>query len=238
MEKVLQVSNISKKYKNGRGIKNISFDIYEGEVVGLIGPNGSGKTTVMKSITSLVKPDMGEIHVLNTNMEKDFEKAISNIGCLIETPALICNMTCFENLKIISRFYDSKVSRIDEVLGITGLLKYKNEKVSNFSLGMKQKLALGMAIFQKPRLVILDEPTNGLDIEASKDLRQLIGTLSCEFMISFLISSHQIHDIELLCNRILIINDGRIMYECDVNDALNQRKSLEEYYIEHIKINE
>ncbi|HEX9061388.1 MAG TPA: ATP-binding cassette domain-containing protein [Clostridia bacterium] len=237
MEKVLQVANISKKYKNGRGIKNISFDIYEGEVVGLIGPNGSGKTTVMKSIASLIKPDTGEIHVLKTNMEKDFEKAISNIGCLIETPALICNMTCFENLKIVSRFYDLPASRIDEVLGITGLLKYKNEKVGNFSLGMKQKLALGMAIFQKPKLVILDEPSNGLDIEASKELRQLIGTLSCEFMISFLISSHQIHDIELLCNRILIINDGRIMYECDVNDVLNQGIPLEDYYIQHININ-
>lgn len=235
MEKLLEVKDLHKKYRNGRGIGNINFDIYPGEVVGLLGPNGSGKTTIMKSITGLVRIDKGAVRICGHDLSENFENAIRNVGCLIETPSVIGNMSCYDNLKLISRFYnDIAPERIDVVLQMTGLAKYRKDKVKNFSLGMKQRLAIAMAIYQNPKLVILDEPANGLDIEGSKELRRIISELSKEFMISFLISSHLIHEIEMLCDKILIIKDGSIVDTCIVQDVKNTGVSLEDYFIDRV----
>ncbi|MFZ5988812.1 MAG: ABC transporter ATP-binding protein [Bacillota bacterium] len=235
MEKILEVRNIKKIYKNGRGVKDASFDICSGEVVGLLGPNGSGKTTIMKSITGIIRMDSGSVKICGSDLNENFENAIWNVGCIIETPSIIGNMTCFENLKLVSRYYKNIDSdRINEVLNITGLSKYKNDKVKNFSLGMKQRLAISMAIYQKPKLVILDEPANGLDIEASKELRRLISELAKEFMISFLISSHLIHEIEMLCDKIMIIKEGEIIDTCVVKSVKETGVALEDYFIEKI----
>lgn len=235
MEKVLKVQNLVKKYKNGRGIMDISFDIYKGQVVGLVGPNGSGKTTIMKAITGLVGADNGTVEICGINIRENFEKAIKDIGCIIEKPSLLENMTCHKNLQLISNYYkDIDEGRTEEVLRITGLLKYKNDKVKTFSLGMKQRLAIAMAIYQKPKLIILDEPTNGLDIEGIKDLRMLISDMSKEFMISFLISSHQIYELEMLCDKLVIIKDGILVDTCDVcNNSTGL--TMEEYFIKKVK---
>ncbi|KNY29584.1 Sulfate-transporting ATPase [Pseudobacteroides cellulosolvens ATCC 35603 = DSM 2933] len=231
----MEVKDLHKKYRNGRGIGNINFDIYPGEVVGLLGPNGSGKTTIMKSITGLVRIDKGTVRICGHDLSENFEKAIRGVGCLIETPSVIGNMSCYDNLKLISRFYnDIDPERIDVVLQITGLEKYRKDKVRNFSLGMKQRLAIAMAIYQNPKLVILDEPANGLDIEGSKELRRIISELSKEFMISFLISSHLIHEIEMLCDKILIIKDGSIVDTCIVQDVKDIGVSLEDYFIDRV----
>lgn len=237
MEKILEVLDLKKIYKNGRGIKDISFDIKRGEVVGLLGPNGSGKTTIMKSVTGLVRIDKGIIKICGSDLLDNFEHAIKNVGCLIETPSLIGNMSCHDNLKLVSSFYkDINPARIDEVLQISGLARYKNDKVKGFSLGMRQRLAIAMAIYQKPRLVILDEPANGLDIEGSRELRRIISDLAKEFMTSFLISSHLIHEVEMLCDRILIIRDGTIIDTCVVGDVINEGVSLEDYFVEKISM--
>lgn len=233
MEKILEVKALKKVYKNGRGITDISFDINQGEIIGLLGPNGSGKTTIMKSITGLVKVDDGAIKICGSNIFDNFEKAIVNVGCLIENPSLIGNMSCYNNLKLISKYYDNiDVSRIDEVLQMTGLAAYKKDTVKTFSLGMKQRLAIAMAIYQKPKLVILDEPANGLDIEGTKELRRIVSELAKEFMISFLISSHQIHEIEMLCDKILIIQDGKIIDTCRIEIIKRNGITLEDYFIE------
>lgn len=238
MEKIIEVRELKKIYKNGRGVSDISFDINQGEIVGLLGPNGSGKTTIMKCITGLVNMDNGIVKICGTNIYDDFEKAIVNVGCLIETPSAIGNLSCYNNLKLVSNFYNNiDLSRIDEVLQITGLAKYKNDKVKNFSLGMKQRLAIAMAIYQKPKLIILDEPANGLDIEGAKELRKIISGLAKEFMISFLISSHQIYEIEMLCNKLLIINNGKIIENCDIKSVRNEGISLEDYFIEKTNSN-
>jgi len=237
MDKILEVVDLEKRYKNGRGISNVSFDIYPGEVVGLLGPNGSGKTTIMKSITGLIGANKGSIKICGIDIEADFESAIRNVGCLIETPSLILGMSCYNNLKLISRFYkDVGPDRIDSVLQITGLTKYKNDKVKSFSLGMKQRLAIAMAIFQNPKLVILDEPSNGLDIEGSKELRKIISQLAKEFMISFLVSSHQVHEIEMICDKLLIIKDGNIVDSCVVKNVQGIGLSIEDYFIEKINV--
>lgn len=232
MEKVLEVKDLKKLYKNGRGITDINFDINQGEIIGLLGPNGSGKTTIMKSITGLVHSE-GTIKICGINISDNFEEAIVNVGCLIESPSAIGNMSCYNNLKLISKYYPNiDPSRIEEVLHMTGLAKYKNDKVKTFSLGMKQRLAIAMAIYQKPRLIILDEPANGLDIEGAKELRRIVSDLAKEFMISFLISSHLIHEIEMLCDKILIIQDGKIIDTCMVKSIINTGVSLEDYFIE------
>jgi ABC-2 type transport system ATP-binding protein len=235
MEKILEVKGLHKKYRNGRGIGNINFDISPGEVVGLLGPNGSGKTTIMKSITGLVKIDKGAVRICGHDLSENFEDAIRGVGCLIETPSVIGSMSCYDNLKLVSRFYnDIDPERIDVVLQMTGLSKYRKDKVKSFSLGMKQRLAIAMAIYQNPKLVILDEPANGLDIEGSKELRRIISELSKEFMISFLISSHLIHEIEMLCDRILIIKDGSIVDTCIVQAVKDTGVSLEDYFIDRV----
>lgn len=231
----MEVKDIHKKYRNGRGIENISFDILPGEVVGLLGPNGSGKTTIMKSITGLVRVDKGTVRICGHDLSENFEDAIRCVGCLIETPSVIGNMSCYDNLKLISRFYNNiNPERIDVVLQMTGLAKYGKDKVKNFSLGMKQRLAIAMAVYQNPKLVILDEPANGLDIEGSKELRKIISQLSREFMISFLISSHLIYEIEMLCDKILIIKDGIIVDTCVVQDVKSTGISLEDYFIDRV----
>jgi len=235
MGKILEVKDLHKKYRNGRGIENINFDILTGEIVGLLGPNGSGKTTIMKSITGLVRIDNGTVRICGHDLSENFEDAIRCTGCLIETPSVIGNMSCYDNLKLISRFYNNiNPERIDVVLQMTGLAKYSKDKVKNFSLGMKQRLAIAMAIYQNPKLVILDEPANGLDIEGSKELRKIISELSKEFMISFLISSHLIYEIEMLCDKILIIKDGIIVDTCIVQDVKNTGISLEDYFIDKV----
>ncbi len=239
MEKIIEVRDLKKIYKNGRGVTDVNFDINQGEIIGLLGPNGSGKTTIMKCITGLVNMDNGTVKICGTSIIDDFEKAIINVGCLIETPSAIGNLSCYNNLKLISNFYSNiDLSRIDEVLQITGLSKYKNDKVKNFSLGMKQRLAIAMAIYQKPKLIILDEPANGLDIEGAKELRKIISGLAKEFMISFLISSHQIYEIEMLCDKILIISNGKIIENCDVKSVKNEGISLEDYFIEKTNSNQ
>lgn len=235
MEKILEVQDLKKIYKNGRGIRDINFDIKQGEVIGLLGPNGSGKTTIMKSITGLIRMDQGIVKICGSDLSDHFEDAIRNVGCLIETPSVVGNMSCHNNLKLVSRFYNNiDPERINEVLLITGLSRYKNDKVKSFSLGMKQRLAIAMAIYQKPRLVILDEPANGLDIEGAKELRRIISDLAKEFMISFLISSHQIYEIDMLCDKILIIRDGKIIDTCMVKSVKSTGVSLEDYFIEKL----
>lgn len=237
MENVLEVKDLKKIYKNGRGISDINFDINQGEIVGLLGPNGSGKTTIMKSITGLIRMNNGTVKICGSDICENFEEAIVNVGCLIETPSVIGNMSCYNNLKLVSKYYNNiPPSRIDEVLQITGLTKYKNDKVKNFSLGMKQRLAIAMAIYQKPKLVILDEPANGLDIEGTKELRKIVSDLAKEFMISFLISSHLIHEIEMLCDKILIIQEGKIIDTCWVKTVISTGISLEDYFIEKMNL--
>lgn len=237
MDKVLEVKNITKLYKNGRGVKNISFDIYAGEIYGFLGPNGAGKTTVMKSITGLNKFKNGAVKILGYDLIEDFEKALNGVGAIIERADLYENMSAYKNLKIFSRFYDGIGDKdIEAILEVVGLSTYKNEKVCNFSLGMKQKLALAAALIGNPQLVILDEPTNGLDIEGTVSMRNIITRMASEKNTSFFISSHLVHELEMICNRIGIISEG-ILIESGVETKIIKEKytSLEDYYMEQIR---
>lgn len=237
MEKTLEVRNLTKIYGNGRGIKDISFDIFKGDIFGFLGPNGAGKTTVMKTITGLSRADKGEVKIFGYDIAEYYEKAMAKVGCLIETAEAYEYMSAYKNLELMARFYkDINKNRIEEVLQDVGLGQFKNEKVGTFSLGMKQRLGLALAILSEPELVILDEPLNGLDIEGMVDMRNTISHLAREKHTTFFISSHLIHEIELICNRIGIITNGELIREGRVSELLKDKyNSLEDYYISQLR---
>lgn len=238
MEKVIEIKNLSKIYKNGRGITNINLDIHKGDIFGFLGPNGAGKTTAMKIMTGLIKPDSGDVHILGHSILEEFEQAMSKVGCLIETAESYSYLTAFENLKQFSRYYkniDDK--RIEEVLELTGLLKYKNEKPRKFSLGMKQRLGISAALLSKPEVVILDEPLNGLDVEGMIDMRNIIKDLAERENTTFFISSHLIHDVELTCTRIGVLYNGKMLNVDTTKNILNNYASLENYFVSEVERN-
>lgn len=237
MEKVLEVDGLSKLYKNGRGVKDISFQVCRGEIFGFLGPNGAGKTTVMKSIVGLNNFQSGKVKILGFDIRTDFEKALRNVGSIIETADVYEYMSAYNNLKIASRFYEGiSEADIDQILEVVKLKDFKNEKVSKFSLGMKQRLALAAALLSKPELVILDEPTNGLDIEGTVEMRNLIIKLAKEKNITFFISSHLVHEIELMCSKVAIIHKGRLMCSGEKIDNIKENfASLEDFYMHEVK---
>ncbi len=238
MDKVLEVKGLTKTYKNNRGVRDISFDIYKGDIYGFLGPNGAGKTTVMKTIVGLCKAQQGEVNIFGFNIINDFEKAMSKVGCIIETAASYEYIDAYNNLKIASRFYAGiDDSRIDEVLEIVGLSPYKKDKVGSFSLGMKQRLGIASAILSRPEFVILDEPMNGLDIEGMADVRNMIIRMAKDEQVTFFVSSHLAHEMELTCNRVGILNNGLLIKEGTLADIMENHTSLEEFFIEQARSN-
>jgi len=238
MEKVLEINGLTKIFKNGRGIRDIWLEVYRGDIFGFLGPNGAGKTTAMKIMTGLMRADRWDVKIFGYSINDEFEKAMERVGCIIETAESYPYLTAYENLRQFSRYYTGiGDERIDEVLKLTGIFKYKNEKVKNFSLGMKQRLGIAAAILSKPEFVILDEPLNGLDVEGMVEMRKLIKRLAETEKTTFFISSHLIHDVELTCNRIGIIFDGKILSVGYTDDILKDYASLEDYFISEVERN-
>jgi len=222
-------------YKNNRGICDINLTINRGDIFGFLGPNGAGKTTTMKIMTGLITPDSGDVKILGYSVLEDFEKAMSKVGCIIETAESYQYLTAYENLKQFSRYYkgiDDK--RIDEVLNLTGMLRFKHEKTKKFSLGMKQRLGIAAAILSRPEVVILDEPFNGLDVEGMIDMRNIIKHLAEKENTTFFISSHLIHDVELTCNKIGILYGGKMVNVDSTENILNNYASLENYFVSEV----
>lgn len=238
MENVIEIKNLTKLYKNGRGIKDINLEIKKGEIFGFLGPNGAGKTTAMKVMTGLIKPDNGDVKINGFSVIEDFEKAMEKVGCIIETAEAYPYLTAYENLKQFGRYYDNvDDKRIDEVLELTGLLKYKKEKPRKFSLGMKQRLGIAAAILSKPEVIILDEPLNGLDVEGMIDMRNIIKELAENEKTTFFISSHLIHDVELTCTSIGVLYSGKLINVDSTKNILNNYASLENYFVSEVERN-
>lgn len=234
MTPVLKVEDLTKLYKNGRGIMNISFELEEGDIFGLLGPNGSGKTTIMKIITGLSYADKGSVQILGNNILETDSKVSNEIGCLIEAPAIYEYLTARENLKIAANYYEGiKKPRIDDILTQTGLIKYADEKAKKFSLGMKQRLGIALAIISKPKVVILDEPTNGLDIEATVEVREII-IKQAKMGTTFLVASHVAHEIELMCNKFSIIKEGKLLKIESIKKAVDECGNLEKYLLKYV----
>lgn len=237
MDKAIVIENLTKRYKNKRGIENINIEVNKGDIFGFLGPNGAGKTTAMKIMTGLMYPDSGDVKINGYSVFSQYENAMRNVGCIIESVTPFTYLTAYENMKLCGRFFDVSDSRIDECLEFTGMLKYKNEKAKNYSLGMKQRLGIALAILSNPEILILDEPLNGLDVEGMVEIRKLILHMSNELNTTFFISSHLIHDVELTCNKIGILYDGNLLSVNSTHNILQNYSSLENYYLSEVDLN-
>ena len=227
-ESVLKCENLCKKFGKKQILKNVSLELKQGDILGFIGPNGAGKTTTIKLILGLQSIDSGSVTIKGYNIQKEFEKAIVNVGTIVENPDLYMYMTGYQNLKLIKNMYknvDNK--RIDEVVKLVGLEQRINDKVSKYSLGMRQRLGIAQAILHKPEVLILDEPTNGLDPEGIKELRDLLKELAQKEKMGILISSHNLAELESFCNKITIIKNGEVVETSEINKV----KKVEESYI-------
>lgn len=208
MEKVIRVRNLSKSIKGKRILSNINFDIYENEIVGLVGPNGAGKSTLLKLMSGLYLYDEGDIFYYDYNLKKDYEKAMSYLGVLIEYPDLYKNLSGYDNLKLFkSMFKGVSEDRIKEIVHIVEMEKYLGKKFKTYSLGMKERLGIASALINKPKILILDEPTNGLDPSGIKKVMNIIKNMRNTTII---ISSHMLNEIESICSKIIFINNGEI----------------------------
>lgn len=212
MTNILEIKNISKKIKKRQILDNISLEIKQGEIFGFTGPNGAGKTTLIKIILGLYKPDKGKVIINGFDLKKDFEKAIKNASAIIENPEMYDYLKGIDNLKICQRAYNIKDEKnLEKVIKEVGLEKRINQKVKTYSLGMKQRLGIAQALISNPKILILDEPTNGLDPKGIKELRELLKKLAKEKNIAVFISSHILSEIELISDKIAIIDKGKII---------------------------
>jgi ABC-2 type transport system ATP-binding protein len=209
---VLEVKNINKSFGNKQVLKDVSFSLNEGEILGFIGPNGAGKTTTIKIILGLQSLNSGEVIINGYSVVNNFSKAIEKVGAIVENPDSYMYLSGRKNLEIIANMYDNiPKERIDEVIKLVGLENRIEDKVSKYSLGMRQRLGIGIALLNNPNLLILDEPTNGLDPEGIKELRDLLKNLAKKENIAVLISSHNLSELESFCTDICIIQNGLII---------------------------
>lgn len=217
MEKLLECQNISKRFGKKQILNNVSFEIDAGDILAFIGPNGAGKTTAIKLILGLQKIDEGKVIINGYDVSKDFVNAIKRVGAIVENPDTYMYLTGWQNLKLIANLYPNVTDeKIKEIVEYVGLEKRINESVSKYSLGMRQRLGIARALLNNPNILILDEPTNGLDPEGIKDLRDLLKKLAKDGM-GILISSHNLAELESFCNKVLIIDAGNIIESSEVN---------------------
>ncbi|WP_368657502.1 ABC transporter ATP-binding protein [Metabacillus halosaccharovorans] len=221
---LVKVSNVSKKIGKTSIINDVSFELCNGEILGLLGPNGSGKTTILKMLVGLLKPTKGSITIHEFDLQKDFESAISNVGAIIENPIMYDFLSGYENLVQLFRMTDQfSYERIDEMIELLRMDEYINDKVRTYSLGMRQRLGLAQALLHRPSILLLDEPTNGLDPEGMKSLRDTLRRLADKEGVSIIISSHILSEIELICDSVLVMNDGRCIERSQLRDWQNNQ---------------
>lgn len=208
----LDIKNVNKRFGNKTIINNFSLEAKSGEILGLLGPNGAGKTTLIRLIVNLIKANSGEILINGKNIEKDFEEAIKNVGAIVENPEFYKSLSGYKNLLHYARMYPNVSSqRINEVASIVGLSEKIKDPVKTYSLGMRQRLGIAVALLNKPTLLILDEPTNGLDPEGILELRNYLKNLAHKENTAILVSSHILSEMELMCDKFAIINNGQLV---------------------------
>lgn len=229
----IQTTNLSYCFsKNEMILDKINLEVPEGSIYGFLGPNGAGKTTTLKLILGLLKNQEGTVSIFNKNFEQNRIEILKKIGSLIEAPSIYAHLTAKENLLIWQKLYQCSKSRIDEVLTIVGLEKTGKKKAGQFSLGMKQRLSIAIALLHEPTLLILDEPTNGLDPNGILEIRELLIKLNQEQKITIVISSHILAEIEKMVTHLSIINKGKILFQGTLDDLHKKQNENAQYLIE------
>ena len=226
---VLELKNVSKSFGKRKVIDNISLKVNSGEIFGFLGPNGSGKTTTIKMILRLIDSDEGEIKVNGFDNRKQFEQAMECIGAIVENPDMYKCMSGIDNLKLHARIRNIDEKRIAEVLEMVGLKDRAKDKVGKYSLGMKQRLGLALTLLHNPKVLILDEPTNGLDPAGIKQLRDILKKISHEENVAVFVSSHILTEMQQMCDRVAVLDNGKIV-------KIEQITNSEEEKIETIEL--
>ena len=227
-ETILKCENLCKHFGKKQILDRVSLEVKQGDILGFIGPNGAGKTTTIKLILGLQSIDSGTVKINGYDIQKDFEKAIEKVGTIVENPDLYMYLSGYDNLKLIANLYKNvDKKRIDEVVKLVKLEQRIKDKVSKYSLGMRQRLGIAQALLHKPNLLILDEPTNGLDPEGIKELRDLIKDLAEKENMAIVISSHNLAELESFCNKVTIIKNGKVVETSTINEV----KKVEQSYI-------
>ncbi|WP_409301073.1 ABC transporter ATP-binding protein [Peribacillus sp. SCS-155] len=223
----LSVKDLRKKIKNKEIIKGLNFELREGEVFGFLGPNGAGKTTTIRMLVGLIRPTSGSIRICGYDVRDNFTEAMRHLGCIVENPELYPYLSGWDNLLHFARMLpDVDEQRMNEVIDLVGLQKRIHDKVKTYSLGMRQRLGIAQALLNNPRVLILDEPTNGLDPAGIREMREFIRTLAVQEGLSVLVSSHLLSEIQLLCDRVAIITKGKIIQIDTVQNLLNRQEKM------------
>ncbi len=228
MHPTLRATNLKKIIGKRTIVENVTFEVMPGEVFGFLGPNGAGKTTTIRMLVGLIRPTAGSVEICGFDVRRQFEEAMRCIGCIVETPDLYRFMSGRENLEHFSRMIGAiDHRRIDEVATLVQMADRLDDRVGTYSLGMRQRLGIAQALLGKPRLLILDEPANGLDPAGIREMRSLIRTLAREEGMSVFISSHLLAEIELMCDRVAIIHRGRVLESGKVSDLIASNRGME-----------
>ncbi|WP_443147188.1 ATP-binding cassette domain-containing protein [Paenibacillus sp. KACC 21273] len=219
MVNIIETNNLIKSYKNTKVVNQIDLSVEQGDIYGFLGPNGAGKTTTIRMLLGLIKPTSGDIQIFGKNLQNNKMDILRGIGSLVEYPSYYGNLTGLENLEAIRRLLQVKDKKRNlEILKVVGLTDAKDKLVKNYSLGMKQRLGIGIALLGSPRLLILDEPTNGLDPAGIQEIRELIKTLPGLYGITIMISSHLLNEVDQMANKVGIINQGQLIFQNSIEE--------------------
>ena len=229
---VVELKNLSKTIGKKKIIDNLNLALYPGQITGFLGPNGAGKTTTIRMMVGLMNPTSGDVLIEGVSLKDDFEEGISKVGVIVENPEMYKYMSGYKNLEHFARMHKGIAKeRVDEVILQVGMQNRIHEKVSTYSLGMRQRLGLAQALLHRPKFLILDEPTNGLDPAGIREFRMYLRKIAEEEGVSVFVSSHMLSEIELMCDRIAVIQNGKLI---DVEEVSGTKKS--HYYIEALPL--
>lgn len=232
MEKIIRVKNLKKAYKKETAVENVCFELTPGSIMGLLGTNGAGKTTTLKMITNLCSKDKGKIFIDNVSLDENPGLALSKVGAALDTPSFYQELTARENIECFAHLYENiPKGQVMELLDYVGLKNQAEKKVKMFSLGMKQRLALARAMLGQPKLIILDEPANGLDPQGQMNLYRLICDMAKK-NTTFIVSSHQLHDMEKFCTDILILDKGKSILQGKTEEILSETTNIVDCILE------
>ena len=225
---IIEVKGLQKSFGSFEAVKNVSFTVNKGDVFGFLGPNGAGKSTTMRCMLSLIKPNAGDIRIFGKNLFEERNAILAKVGSIVEKPDFYKYLSALKNLEIFARISGAEVSQkaIYETLDFVGLLSREKDKVGGFSHGMRQRLGIAQTLLHQPELIILDEPTTGLDPQGIIEVRDLILRLKNEQNKTVILSSHQLAEIELVANRMVIINKGQTIIEGSVAELMNAQETL------------
>jgi len=227
MDPILVARHLTKVIGNRTIVEDVSFQLQPGEVFGFLGPNGAGKTTTIRMLVGLIKPTAGDVTICGFDVRRDFEKALRNVGCIVENPDLYRFMTGRENLEHFARMLSVDASEIERVAELVALAHRLDQRVGTYSLGMRQRLGIAQAMLGSPRLLVLDEPANGLDPAGIREIRELLRRLAHDQQMAVFVSSHLLGEVELMCDRVAIIHKGTLLREGSVADLISSRREME-----------